>query len=510
MFKMLACLFLLLLLAVACHSAKPDGDETDGNQGGHESREIPDAAEGSEPDNVPPAAFYNDYHVTLEIDPEARTVEGMARVVFTNRTGRSLSEIVMRTYLNAFSEGFRPPPYFPEHEQRVFRGGDVSHGHIRILYVSIDNADLEYEHNGTVLALFLPEKLEPLGTVQITVQFQAVVPQIAHLTGSNDKAMWFGMFLPMMAVYGDGGWHREEMFAAGSPFILETASFHVEVTAPIAYTVVGTGLRSEETFEDTGIKITTFTAQQVRDFAFAVSRYFSHSRISTESGIDIHFYSFTDTISTDGVLAAAKESMERLEFLIGMFPFQHITIVEADISLDQASLSQVIFMDSIPLRNQSFRGLSHAIGNQWLANIVGSNRIAYPWLTEGLTRFVMARALGASDEYVLDFVRETHESIAEQTNLRLNLRLHEFESWRHYALTHGRKGMSMAFSLYNTMGQDAFWQLMNDYFHAFSFGMATGGDFMRLAESAHGESLEAFFDKWFRDGSVPQLYIGGE
>ena len=504
---MIKFVFCLLLVAFMVSCSEPQSEDYANGSAPYvdQQEEIayPQEPTQYEPED-PSALLYNYYYVTLEIDPSSRTVNGFSRIVFTNRTGYSLEDIVLRTYLNAFSEGFWPAPFFVEHEQRVFRD-EKDFGYMQVLYVSIDNVTLEYEHNGTVLRLDLSEPLDHGGTVQITIQFYAVIPQIAHLTGSNEHAMWFGMFLPILAVFGENGWHTEDFYPAGSPFILETASFHVEVTTPLRYTVVGTGLRTEEIFEDTDIKITTFTAQQVRDFAFAISHSFNHSRISTESGVDIHFYHFTETIHADEVLAIAKDSMERFEYYIGMFPFQHITIVETDISIEHASLSQVIFVDSIPLRQASFRGLNQSIANQWLANIVGTNRIKYPWLTEGLTRFITLAVLSESSEDFVEFIEDQHSSIAEYTDLYLTNPLWEFGSWRHYAFTHGRKAMVMFYSLYNVMGEDVFWSFINKYYHTFSFGIANKEDFIGLAEEVYGYSLDWFFDEWFGYGTVPDL-----
>ena len=507
MIKFAFCL-LVVVFMVSC-SGSPNGDNSNGSvqyRDEQDSGTYPQEPVQDEPED-PIVALYNDYFVTLEIDPSSRTVNGFSRIVFTNRTGYSLDDIVLRTYLNAFSEGFRPMPFFPEHEQRVFRD-EKDYGYMYVLYVSMDNETLEYVHDGTVLSLNLPEPLEPGGTVHITIQFYAVIPRIAHLTGANENSMWFGMFLPLLAVFGENGWHIEDFYPAGSPFILETASFHVEVTTPLRYTVVGTGLRTEETFEDTDIKITTFTAQQVRDFAFAISHVFNHTRISTESGVDIHFYHFTESIQADEVLATARDSMERFEQYIGMFPFEHVTIVETDISIEHASLSQVIFIDSIPLRQASFRGLNQSIGNQWLANIVGTNRILYPWLTEGLTRFVTSAILAESPEALVELIKDQHKSIFEYDDLYLMYPLWKFGSWRHYAFTHGRKAMVMFYSLFNMMGEETFWSFINEYYHTFSFGFANKADFVSLAEDVYGSSLECFFSEWFGHGTVPELNTG--
>ena len=509
MTRLALCLVILLLpfAAASCDRQQPEGirNNTQATQGNVPDTTKPTSGHDDYAEDLSvPIPALNEYMVSLEINTDDRTVNGIQRVVFSNRTGEPLYDIVLRTFLNAFSEGFEPAPFFPEHETRVFRGGR-SYGSIDVQYASIDNESLEFDHDGTVLILHLPLPLAPGDTVHLTIQFVAAMPSIAHLTGGNDNAMWFGMFLPHVAVFGEDGWHTEDFYPAGSPFILENASFNVEVWTPARYTVVGSGIRTEETIEDTNTKLTTFVAQQARDFAFAISDSFTHARISTASGVDIHFYYYTESLAPDDILGFARDLMEQFESRVGTFPFQHITIIEADLSFEGASLSQVVFMDPILPIQGNFRWLAHAIGNQWLKNIVGSNRILYPWLTEGLTRFASAALLYEAREELHEIMAEQYESVASYDDLHLTHSLDKFESWRHFAYTHGRKAQLMFYALYDLMGDDEFWHLISLYYHTFSFSMASGADFFMLAEEVFGESLDGFIADWFHSGNVPRL-----
>ena len=139
------CLLFAVFLVSSCQASQdevfPNGDDAcHGEQGtdpGGGEQQVP-----TEPEELPPVvAPYNDYFVTLEIDPDERSVYGFSKVVFTNRTGQSLNEIVLRTFLNAFGEGFEPAPFFPEHEHRVFRGGFP----IRPGYSPVDPLPFAYE-----------------------------------------------------------------------------------------------------------------------------------------------------------------------------------------------------------------------------------------------------------------------------------------------------------------------------------------------------------------------------
>ncbi|MCL2576428.1 MAG: M1 family metallopeptidase [Defluviitaleaceae bacterium] len=475
------------------------------NNGGYE---IPIIEETPVPVETPKPEIprYNEYRITLDVDPSERTVSGISHITFTNRASVELDEIVLRVYLNAFSEGVEPPPVFSELEWRAFPNGQ-DYGFLEIQNAFLDNEPLEFELDETILRLILPEPLEPYATVQLLLQYNARVPKIAHRTGGNDYALWFGMFLPVLSVFDkENGWFTREHYPAGNPFFVETASFRVDVTTPARFVVAGTGSRTEEVIGDTDTKITSFAAHQARNFSFAVSPYFQYAHTSTQSGIDIHFYYYTETLPIDDILDTARKSMEFFEERVGPYPLGHVTMAEADLLQDSASFSQMVFVDSWYLaRGGRYWAMAHGLGNQWLANIIGTNRVEEPWLTEGLTRFIQTGFFYQTPDELRERMERDRASIEERTTLFLNRGLEASPNWAHYAHAHGRKAMLMVYSLYNRMGDELFWEFINEYYQAFSFGIATQNDFIGLAEELSGENLREFFDEWLTVGTVPEL-----
>ena len=458
-----------------------------------------------EPEPIPlvtPA--YNEYIVLLEIDTEERTVDGVSQVLFTNCTGVPLETIVFRLFLNAFSENHYPKPFFEEHESRVFRRG-LDFGFIDISYTFLDNDLLKHTVDGTVLTLYLPEPLMPDVTARLFLHYNAYVPQIAHRTGANEYAMWFGMFLPSLAVFDEDGWRTDHYYPAGDPFVLETANYRVDIITPIRYLVVGTGHRTEEVIGDTDIKVTSFEAHQARDFSFAISSKFNHEYTMTYSGIDIHLYYFTAGFPSERVLEVSRFAMEYFESRIGTFPFRHVTIAEADLVTDSASFSQMVLIDGNAIAQENFWGLAHGLGDQWFANVVGADRVRYPWLDEGLTRFVQAGIFFQTPEDLRKRMERERMTIEHRTDLYLSADLSEYASWSHYVFAQGRKAMLMFYSLRHRMGYESFWQLINRYYHEFSFQIATGADFFELAEKIYEGSLTDFIDDWMHSGRVPAL-----
>lgn len=513
MLKIIALIFLVLLIAGCSGNGEdiqlppevtPYEQEYTGNYEPAYEDEEPEEEEELPP-LLPDIPRYNKYWVSLEVNPYERTVLGVSHITFTNRADVPLETIVLRVYLNAFSEGAQTLPVFRELEWRAFPNGR-DYGYMDIQYAFIDNAPLDFELNETILTLYLPEPLEPYASMQLLLQHSARIPQIAHRTGGNEHALWFGMFLPVLAVFTGDGWHTEAHYPAGSPFFLETANYNVEIITPIRYVVVGTGLRTEEVIRDTDTKITRFIAHQARDFAFAVSPYFRHAYIATESGIGIYLYYYTETLLVDEILDSARRSIEYFEKRIGTYPFGHVTIIEAELMQDSLSFSQIVFVDSWYLgRGGRFWALAHGLGNQWFANAVGTNRVAEPWLTEGLTRFVQTGIFYQQPDALRARMERDHASIEDRASLYLAYGLDASPNWTHYAHTHGRKAMLMVYALHHRMGDEVFWEFIANYYQTFFFNIADAEDFINLAEEAYGESLRDFFDEWFTTGTVPDL-----
>ncbi|MCL2373025.1 MAG: M1 family metallopeptidase [Defluviitaleaceae bacterium] len=504
---------LILLAFVACGNGGSVEDSPMDEYAAEAPYNAAQETGGAAVDEAPVAAVelmdlppHNDYIITLEIDTETRTVQGISRINFTNRAGIPLEDIVLRVFFNAFTEEHYPRPYFSDQEWRLSRRDwERGFGYMDVHYASINNESLDFVLDGTVLTLLPSEPIAPGQTVQLLLQYNAYVPNLAHRTGGNAHSMWFGMFVPVLAVHGQDGWHTDAYYPAGEPFFLETANYQVTVVTPLRYIVAGTGLATEEVIEDTDTRITHFIAHMVRDFAFAISPYFIRETIYTDSGVSILLYYYSDNLRVEHILDVARRSMEFFEENVGNYPYGRVSIIEVDLIGDMAAFSQAVFVDTRHFAQGHLWWMAHGLGDQWFASVVGTNRVAEPWLDEGLTRFVQAGIFYDSVESLRGRMEREWESIYQRRDLYLNVGLGAYTNRTHYAYAQGRKAMLMVYSLYRQMGEEAFWALVNRYYHEFSFGIATVQDFIRIAEETHGESLQTFFQQWIYHGTVPDL-----
>jgi len=70
------------------------------------------------------------------------------------------------------------------------------------------------------------------------------------------------------------------------------------------------------------------------------------------------------------------------------------------------------------------------------------------------------------------------------------------------------KGAWVLHMLRYVIGEEAFWQVMPQYYAAFAYGHATTQDFQAVAETVHGAELEWFFDEWVYEPWHPEIGFG--
>ncbi|MCL2664291.1 MAG: M1 family metallopeptidase [Defluviitaleaceae bacterium] len=508
-------LLLILLLAglfIACAKKPPEKIE-----------QIEYPAENGDrphtPENIteefepqPEIPQYNEYNVSLDIDPEARTVKGIERIRFTNRTGEALEQIVCRVFLNAFSEEAEYRPYFASFETSIFPHGR-DYGYMNILHVSLDNEELFYSltDSGTVLTIELVEPLAAEETIQLRIQFVAYVPRIRHRTGSNGQAMWCGAFLPLISVYGKNGWHTEPYGPVGNPVFTDTAHYTVNITTPENYTVTGTGKKNETVLEEH--KVSTFTAAHTRDFAFALSPSYKNEILITPSGIEISLFYYSDGVNTEDVLAVTAESLYFFQEMVGIYPYSQLCIAETGLYIPGMEFSKIIFIDSDMLGSPLiYMRMVQEVGRQWFFNVIGNNAALEPWLAEGLTLFLQDMFFYPDRSELRGKLQTDYSNFAARykdmrnvENKKISRPQAEYENWNEYYLVQQQKSKLMIYGLFIMMGDEMFAQFLNGYYHHFAFGNASSEGFISLAESIIGSSLNSFFNLWLNNATLPDF-----
>ncbi|MCL2415217.1 MAG: M1 family metallopeptidase [Defluviitaleaceae bacterium] len=492
----------------------------------------------SAPVNIPASVPEVDaprYFITLDINPTDRLVVGVERVDFTNNTDSPLNEIFFNVPFAAFSQGFadsengEAPPYFARFANRIFRNVQSdqddqnteysvnSHGWINITSATVNMNPVEFSQDGIWLAIHLNEELNPGMGIEIGLGFEAFVPKLNHRTGGNENAMWFGNFLPTLAVYDNIGAILYPYYPAGFPFFTAIANYTVEITTPPGTFIATTGI---STVNETDNRQTTrIDARMVRDFAFVVmDSQYSIRTATSPSGVIVNFYYLPDCSQEDynseiidNVLYSAIEALEYFINHIGSYPYQTLDLVEMNsFVVDSHRYPGLIMVDSRHLRNNPWviNSIARDIAHQWFYNVVGSDPVRETWLNAGLATFLQL-GIWMNEEETAEYIEKAHENLAARIQNIMHPELFRnlgyYENWMDYYNVQHLRGMIMFYELQQRMGKELFDVFLRNYYNYFAFGIATSEQMIEMAENIYGESLQQFFNSWIRWRILPPL-----
>lgn len=444
----------------------------------------------------------------MDIEPESRSVTGIEKIKYYNNTNTELEYIYVNLPLNAFAKDCSYTPYFKSMAAKIFENGN-DYSYFNVESVAVNKESAEFNVYDNILRINLNDPLKINAESEITLQFEARIPFINHRTGANDYAMWFGNFLPHLAVYDSNGWNISPYYPAGDPFYTEIANYNVTVHTPENYIVAGTGVENIVRNDDSTIT-TTLTTKLTRDFAFAVSDKYQKESITTESGVEISFYYYSDSLNPTAILELAEKSINYFSNKVASYAYTQLDIFETGLFISGGmEYPQVVFMDSTYLKNNPTpKSLIHEIGHQWFYNVIGNNQITNAWIDEGLTMVVQEGVLSSPEE-IFAQMQTDYEFLQLRLpnidNKGLDSDLSVYKSWSDYYNIQYTRGKLMIYSLNLLMGDEMFDQFIKEFYSTYAYKVADKNGFISLAEKIYGESLEEFFTAWFDNYELPSL-----
>jgi len=386
------------------------------------------------------------YSVELNIEPLERHFSGVLQVDFLNASRFNLDRV-----------------YFTAPQS------------LGITAAIIDSIHLNFSHTDSRLRLYLQRPLPPAGLVDISLVFEGHVPIVGQAFGGNDHALWFGGFLPSLAVIVDDEWQLDLNFAL-------TSNFLVNITTPADFTLAATA----DVTATHGADFNHFSADAImsRDFAFAVlSPSYDVLRATTPEGVavslhyNIHFEH--DIAVLEDMLNTAQAALSHFHNLIAPKPHNSLQIVEISLTTGFEAHSGIVFLDLRQLRHIDTRiAIAQGIAAQWLYNVVGA-KSEMPWLTRGLADFL-----------ALDFILPRNQMSHHVRNL-------DTEQYPH------TRYIVLYYALREEMGSQNFEEFVRAYYGHYAFDIATTEGLVALAYD-FGVDL-TFFESWLFAEELPAL-----
>jgi hypothetical protein len=478
-----------------------------------------------------------DYRIRASVDPAAKVLTGRESIRYENRSPLPLPYLWMHLEQNVCAPTSvastldQPPLVFGEvafdFSCQGFEGG------IALDEVSSSGRPLDHEVYGTTMRVDLPEPLPPGGAIEIEIAWSFPIPPYgAGRMGIDGDLYEIAWWYPRLAVYDDvRGWNHEPYIGAGE-FYLEYGSFDVELTVPPLFLVFATGeLRNPEavltaaqrerleramssdesvaivTAEEAGTPATRpsgggsltwhFTADSVRDFAFAMSPNVRWDATSWD-GIRIETVYRPGAANWEEAIRMAEHTIRHFSERWRRYPYPHATTIEGPIA--GMEYPMITFVAGTDRENLHFT-LMHELGHEWFPMVVGSNERLHPWMDEGLNTFI--DTYGQADYFAGTAFGDTIGATP----------LHEYPA-------HAISGVEQPIALRPVEHHDLFWtayrkpallfRLLRDevvgaarfdrsfraYADAWAFKHPTPADFFRMMADGTGMDLDWFWREW--------------
>lgn len=483
------------------------------------------------------------YAMTIDIADDLRSFELDETVWFTNRTGRRLSSVVLRVWVNAVSQ----PPLVELVEGECLDNVSCTTSMPSASAIVVRPARPIAVGGRLRIRLRLRGRMQEIDPSRTTMMGQSV-ESLGALTGGHgggdygllahsDRVASMAAFFPVIARMRAGVWEQSDASTMGDLGSDALGHVSARVRVPDGTRVVATGIESSARVLGNRTEITV-RASFVRDFALVVSPRFSH-RDRTVGGVTVRSW-FVDGDEAAGARAldAAAHSMRIFTRRFGPYPYTELDVVEAPLvggagGVEFSGLVTVANMFYRPmtggpqggllsalLGGQGGQGLearresmlefvtAHEVGHQWWHGIVGSDSRDHPFQDECLAQYsamlYMRERYGARRAD-----RETEQQVTAGYHMMrlmggadaaVDQPVSSFASSLSYGGVVYGKGPHLYPALRRLLGDRAFFGALRGYVSDYRFRVAPPRAlFDRMARGRRAPRVRALVTRWLEE-----------
>ena len=437
------------------------------------------------------------YILRIDIDYAGRAFKGYSRVDYTNNESVFLDRLFFRLYPNM--------------------GQSYGDGRINITsaYVNGEQAEYKLSSFNSVVEIELPDPLGPGGQVQLDFETKGMVPVDF---GGGDLKAGYGIFnysqgvlalanfYPILAVYEDGSWRLDPIYAIGDSVYSDAALYTVEILTDPGTNVATSGMWISQ--QDVGGKeLQRFISGPARDFFIIASP--DYQVASKEvSGTTVNSYYLPEHAKGGAqALEVAADSLGIFNSLFGPYPYKEYDVVEAP--LNRASGVEYPGMGLITSRlydnltKPDFDStVVHEVAHQWWYNVVGNDVIRAPWMDEALATYssiLYWEQVGGHSAreqalaYYQDRFNENTQNGLDAPVTEPLAYFRESDRAQSYGPVVYAKGALAFENLRQTIGDESFFKAIQFYYGTHWFSIANTGELLAAFQMATDIQLDSFY-----------------
>ncbi|MFC2159415.1 M1 family metallopeptidase, partial [Actinomycetota bacterium] len=363
-------------------------------------------------------------------------------------------------------------------------------------------AQIEFSLEDTVLEVKLNDLLIVGDNIEIEISFNGKVP-LDFAEGSigiynlSDNTMTLAGWFPILAVFDDEGWNLDPVSSIGDNVYSDMAFYSVELIASDDLKVPTTGC-----LKDNQIPY-SFVSGPSRDFIMVLG--YDFEVISQEiQGTKINTYYLPDhKDAADITLVIAADSLKTFNSKFGSYPYTELDIVDVPMSdYIGVEFPGIIVNSSLIYGDALYT--SHEIAHQWWYNVIGSDVVDNPWLDEALAMYsslIYFEDNSTDEEYqeLFDYFQMEYQNtinLGEDDIITESLEHFEELGSEHYSTIVYIKGALFFHSLREQIGDNAFFEALQEYYELKKYQIATPEDLLNSFEKSSGEQLDYIYQEW--------------
>ncbi|MCP4685431.1 MAG: M1 family metallopeptidase [bacterium] len=489
------------------------------------------------------------YLMDVTLQPDLRTISGSLEIEYVNNSPQTLDVVYLKAFPNAVRKD-SPADHKrrTNHDYSLADLGPEQEGSLE-LFASATKAGERQTYDsfaldGTIIAVYLSEPLQPGFTVVLPFEFRTVLPTPADMRmgferGVTKAAYWY----PQACVYDRKfGWVNSQFLGWGECYG-DYGTYEVAITAPADQIVAATGelLNEAEVMPDSmrtlydidnyltpedqwpvldvdpsQTKTWRFRAENVNDFALTSSNRFCIDSDSI-NGVKVVAYPLREKAGRwTRAVELGKQAIATFSELCLDYQWPVIRICDAYCGMEYPMLTNCSGGD--PGTNFD-KLLYHEIGHQWFMGMIGSSQVDRPFLDEGfatlLEHMAMEKYLGREGNYnkYRNWYQRAFAPPVEVRNARgfrpLLLMMNEGmdkpmavpfdkgEEYYPYRVSMYYKAAALQYSLRSILGDSLYFDALRFYCEQWLFAHPYEEDFTKSLEEFTGLDFEAYLQQWY-------------
>jgi len=440
-------------------------------------------------------------------------LKGTETVEFYNDSETALKELKFNLFGNAFRKDAKYSPIATQYLSKAYPNG-ISYGSMTVESIKADGEDLEFSVCGldqNILAVFLPVEVFPEERFTVVIEFTLELANVVARTGYNNDTVNLGNFYPIVCALDENGFYECVYYSSGDPFYSDSSDYTVKLTADKKYTVASSGKEVEHSVFGTELT-STYTAKNVRSFAFVLSEKFKILKGNVgETEINYYFY---DDNAPEKSLEYAVRSLETFNQAYGKYPYQTYSVAQTEFVQGGMEYPSLVMISDDLTSDAYGEVIVHETAHQWWQTVVGNNEIKYGFLDEGLAEYSVVVFYEKFPEYGMnrtDMINSAattyrvycsvYDKIFGGVDTGMLRSLDEYKGEYEYVNIAYVKSCIMYDTLRSSIGDEKFFGALSKYYEKYKHLNATPDDLVGAFEKT-GADTNGFFESFFNGKAI--------